>query len=56
MFLDDGVSRSSAPSHLPQYANSADPDDPDAKDEYREVRIEQVRHIPEMIAIPSIRD
>ena len=44
MFLDDGVSRSSAPSHLPQYANSADPDDPDAKDEYREVRIEQVHH------------
>ena len=42
MFLDDGVSRSSAPSHLPQYANSADPEDPDAKDEYREVRIEQV--------------
>ena len=42
MFLDDGDSRSSAPSHLPQYANSADPEDPDAKDEYREVRIEQV--------------
>ena len=46
MFLDDGVSRSSAPSQLPQYANSADPDKPDAKDEYREVRIEQVCQKP----------
>ena len=46
MFLDDGVSRSSAPSDLPQYTNSADPDDPDAKDEYREVRIEQVCQKP----------
>ena len=57
MFLDDGVSRSSAPSHLPQYANSADPEDPDAKDEYREVRIEQVcpKKKTKLIAIPYTR-
>lgn len=42
MFLDDGTSRSSAPPDLPQYTNIGHPDDPDAKGEYREVRIEQV--------------
>ena len=42
MFLDDGVSRSSAPTHLPQYENIGKPYDPDAKGEYREVRIDQV--------------
>ena len=43
MFLDDGTSRSSAPPDLPQYTNIGHPEDPDAKGEYREVRIEQVR-------------
>ena len=42
MFLDDGVSRSSAPMHLPQHENTGHPHDGDAKGEYRELRIEQV--------------
>ena len=29
-------------SHLPQYVNNADPEDPDVKDNYRDVRIKQV--------------
>ena len=42
MFLDDGVSRSSAPTHLSQYENTGKPHDTDAKGEYREVRADQV--------------
>jgi alpha-glucosidase len=37
MYLDDGVSRSSAPKDAPQYKHSGDKD---AKSEYRETRIE----------------
>ena len=42
MFLDDGVSRSSAPIDLPQYENIGQPLDLDVKGEYREVRVDQV--------------
>lgn len=46
MFLDDGVSRSSAPIDLPQHQNTGTPPDHDsgAKGEYREVRVSQVCH------------
>ena len=46
MFLDDGVSRSSAPTDLPQHQNTGSPPDanPDAKGEYQEVRVDQVGH------------
>ena len=51
MYLDDGVSRDSAPANLPQYKyrEQADIHDPnsvtdpnEAKSKYREVKIEQV--------------
>ena len=44
MFLDDGVSRSSAPMHLPQHENTGKAPDGDAKSEYREVRVDQVSY------------
>lgn len=40
MYLDDGVSRSSAPKDLPQYKYW---EDEDAASEYRQVDISQVR-------------
>jgi len=54
MYLDDGVSRDSAPANLPQYKYRAQADvhDPslaadanEAKSKYREVKIEQVSYL-----------
>tara|TARA_R110002060_G_scaffold46437_1_gene57605 strand:- start:1083 stop:1247 length:165 start_codon:yes stop_codon:yes gene_type:complete len=48
MYLDDGVSRSSAPTGLPQYGS----DDSEAKGEYREVKISHVMPFPSSIPHP----
>lgn len=49
MYLDDGVSRSSAPIGLPQYGS----DDSEAKGEYREVKISHVGRLLEDSSIFS---
>lgn len=51
MYLDDGVSRDSAPSYLPQYKYREEPDVPnsqmaaEAQSKYREVKISQVSEV-----------
>lgn len=54
MYLDDGVSRDSAPAYLPQYKYKEEPDGftthtgdnaSEAQSKYREVKIQQVSSV-----------